>query len=64
MLKITRRSGEAVVLTLPDGRRVTVSVEEIRDGKKVRLGIQADRDVLIWRDDFGREKAEDLAKSR
>jgi len=37
-----------VVLTLPDGREVTVAVLEV-DRKKVRLGITAPRDVVIAR---------------
>jgi len=45
MLLLTRRSGESVTLTLPDGTEVVVTV--LGDG--TRLGIEAPRSVEIAR---------------
>lgn len=39
----------AVDIILPDGRRVTVELMEVRGMKKVRLGYTAPRDVKIIR---------------
>jgi len=48
MLVITRRAGESVVIG--ENAEVTVKVLEIRDnGNRVRLGIEAPKDMEIWR---------------
>jgi carbon storage regulator len=44
MLVLSRRNGERIVI---DGR-IIVTVIEIRGGQ-VRLGIEAPRDVAVWR---------------
>jgi carbon storage regulator CsrA len=50
MLVLSRHRAETVVLTLPDGRRVTIAIIEIRDhSTRVRLGIDAPADVTIHR---------------
>lgn len=51
LLVLNRRLSESLVITLPDGRTVKVTVTSIADGK-VRLGIEADRDVGIWRSEL------------
>jgi carbon storage regulator CsrA len=49
MLVLTRKSGEAVVVSLPSGPVVRVVVCSVVDGK-VRLGFQAPPEVEIVRE--------------
>ncbi len=48
MLVLTRRDSEKIVVRLPDGRIVAITVCEIR-GDKVRLGFEAAADIVIHR---------------
>ncbi len=50
MLTITRFLGQEVVLRLPDGVEVLIAVTQISPGK-VRIGIQAPRELTILRPD-------------
>ena len=56
MLVISRKPGEALVLTCPSGERIEVLVTDIRrvgTGRPyVKLGIEAPRAVLIRRDEL------------
>lgn len=50
---MSRREGERIVLTLPDGRLVTLHVATFRNRGKdaaVRLGIDCDRSIPIRRE--------------
>lgn len=47
MLVLTRKNGDKIDFTLPDGRTITIFVF----GNKVRLGIEAPADVQITRPD-------------
>lgn len=51
MLILTRKQDEKIVITTPDGIRITVMVVAIR-GDKVRLGIEAPKDVAIHREEI------------
>ena len=51
MLILPRRRNEFVVITLPDGRRGTVHMLEIR-GAKARLGFEFSDDVTIHRSEI------------
>lgn len=51
MLVLSRFRSEAVVITMPDGRRVVVTVEGVRGSGQVRLGFAAPEDVDINRDE-------------
>jgi carbon storage regulator len=53
MLVLSRREGEAIVI---DGR-IKVTVVEIR-GNQVRLGIEAPRDVAVWREELAASAAQ------
>lgn len=46
MLVLSRKRNEAIVI----GEDIVIMVAEIR-GDKVRLGIEAPRDVTIWREE-------------
>lgn len=48
MLVVSRRRDETVVVTLPDGNRITFQVVDIRGGK-VRLCIDAPTSVPVHR---------------
>ena len=48
MLVLTRRDGEAIVITTPAGERITVTIlSASRD--KVRVGVEAPRAVIVDR---------------
>ncbi len=47
MLVLSRRAGETIVI---DGR-ITIKVVEVR-GKQIRLGIEAPKDVPVWREEL------------
>lgn len=51
MLVISRLEGESIVLFLPGGDRITLTVERT-GAHKVRLGIEAPPTVGIWRDEL------------
>lgn len=57
-LVLTRRIGEEIIITLPDGKsHVTIFVEDI-NGKQVKLGLNAPIDVKIDRKEiFERKQA-------
>lgn len=48
MLILSRRIGESIVLQCPDGTTILVVLNDI-DGSKVRIGIDAPREVKIHR---------------
>jgi carbon storage regulator CsrA len=47
MLKLTRREGEALILTTSDGE-IVVSLERL-SGSQVKLGIEAPKSVRVLR---------------
>ena len=53
MLVLSRKKGETIVITLEDGRRITLMVVEIR-GDKVRLGCNADQSIVVHRGEIQR----------
>jgi sRNA-binding carbon storage regulator CsrA len=55
MLILTRKAGERVRLKLPDGSTIWVTFLESKNGNyhgEIRLGIEADRDVEIRREEL------------
>lgn len=58
MLVLTRKRDEGITITLPDGRKMGLTILEIRGHQpggpagKVRIGISAPEDVLIFRDEI------------
>lgn len=47
-------NGEKIVVTLPDGRTMTIAIIEIR-GDKVRVGLDAPKDVIIHRNEIAKK---------
>ena len=54
MLTLSRKAGERVLLKLPDGREIWVSVVTVKANGSVRLGFDAPPDVDIWREELAR----------
>lgn len=54
-LSLSRQCFEVVVITLPDGRKIDVMVQDIW-GVKVRLLFVAPRDVTIMREELLEDK--------
>ena len=48
MLVLSRKRDEKILITLPDGRLVEIMVVDIQ-GDKVRLGIEAPKEVPVHR---------------
>lgn len=55
MLILTRRISESVVITRPDGVRMTVTIFGVK-GNQVRLGFEAPRDTTIDREEIHMRK--------
>lgn len=51
MLVLSRKIGEKIVITQTDGKPITVMVVSIERGK-VRLGVDAPREVTIYRSEI------------
>lgn len=54
MLCLGRRIGGSIVIATPEGRRIRLQVIDIRE-YTVRLGIEADREVTIHREEVQRQ---------
>jgi carbon storage regulator CsrA len=52
MLVLTRRVGEGITVTLPDGRTMRVMVASVRENGAIRVGIEAPEDCHIVRDEL------------
>lgn len=48
MLVLLRKCSETIVITAPDGTRITLMVIEVR-GDKVRIGVDAPKDWAVHR---------------
>lgn len=48
MLCLSRETSEEIEITAPDGTKINLTILEVRNGK-VRIGIAAPRDYIIWR---------------
>lgn len=55
MLILTRRPLESIIITLPDGKLVTVTVLGVK-GNQVRYGISAPRELSVDREEIHEKK--------
>jgi carbon storage regulator CsrA len=62
MLVLSRKVEEAIIITIPDGRKIRLQVTSMRSNgsplpptTKVRIGIDAPRDVMVHREEVQRE---------
>jgi carbon storage regulator len=51
MLTLTRRVGETLIIELPDGQEIRVTVTGL-NGSQVRLGTEAPREILVSREEI------------
>ena len=51
MLILTRRPGESLIIELPTGERITVTVLEVK-GNQIRIGTDAPDDIAIVREEL------------
>jgi len=51
MLILTRRPGETIILELPTGERITVTVLAVK-GNQIRIGTDAPDDISIVREEL------------
>ena len=51
-LVLSRKLNETIVITLPDGSRIVVSLLDIRSREKARIGIKASKAVIIHRSEI------------
>lgn len=51
MLCLSRKIGERIVIRTPEGRQITIFVAAVERGK-VRLGVEAERSVEIYREEI------------
>jgi carbon storage regulator len=54
MLVLSRKLGQRIVITTPEGREVFVSVEKI-GLDTVRIGIDAEREVSVHREEIAQQ---------
>jgi carbon storage regulator CsrA len=50
-LILTRKPGERIFIDV-DGRRVTITLVEIKSPDRARIGVEADRDIQIMREEI------------
>jgi len=60
MLILTRRPGEALVMTTPSGEEIKVVVID-KDGAQVRMGVIADQKVAVDREEIHLRKRREKA---
>jgi len=51
MLVLSRKVGETIVITAPDGTQIVLMLVEVR-GDKVRIGIAAPRTYTVYREEI------------
>jgi len=51
MLVLTRRVGESILIKLPTGEQITVTVLEVK-GNQIRIGTDAPDDISIVREEL------------
>jgi carbon storage regulator CsrA len=60
MLVLSRRVGESIMID----NRIKVTINEIRDGTVIRLGIEADRSIVVDRFEVYQDKQRDKLEGR
>jgi carbon storage regulator len=63
MLVIQRDLDERLFLTTANGQKIVVTVTEIA-GRKVKLGIDADKSVKVWREEVRKQTDTEAAEAR
>lgn len=64
MLVLSRKNLESLYIKvpMPDGAEKVIKVQVVGTGKMVRIGVEADRDVIILREELLEGKVAEIAK--
>lgn len=57
MLVLSRKKDEAIVMRIPGHEDIRLTVVRIDNMNKVRIGIEADKDVVVLRSELATESA-------
>ncbi len=60
MLILTRRPGESIIIELPTGQQIEVTVLGIK-GNQVRIGTEAPKDIAVHREEIAQRIKEEVA---
>jgi carbon storage regulator CsrA len=52
MLVVSRKKDESIILKVPGHKDITITVVRVDNQNKVRLGIEAEQDVLVLREEL------------
>lgn len=52
MLILKRNWNQSIIIRLPDGRRIVVVVVQCPANATIKLGIEADRDIKVHREEL------------
>lgn len=61
MLVLSRKKDETIVLKVPGRPDIRLTVVRIDSPNKVRLGVEADRDIVVLREELDAPILSDLA---
>lgn len=61
MLVLSRKKDEKIILQIPGREDICLTVVRIDNMNKVRLGVQADKDVVVLRSELTEDKVSPLA---
>lgn len=62
MLVLSRFPGQRLIIQTAAGERIEIKVVEVQSGKRVRLGLTADKSVQIDREEIAVAKERDGAR--
>lgn len=62
MLVLTRRTGERLFMIDPNGKEIEVAILGVK-GNQVRIGIEADKDTQVHREEIWRRIQQETKKA-
>lgn len=63
MLVLSRKKDETIIMRIPGHEDIRLTVVRIDNMNKVRIGVEADKDVVILRSELECKKEASVAKS-
>jgi len=60
MLVLSRKKDEAIIMKIPGHEDIRLTVVRIDNMNKVRIGVEADKDVVVLRSELAESVAEDV----
>ena len=61
MLVLSRKKDEAIIMRIPGHEDIRLTVVRIDNMNKVRIGVEADKDVVVLRSELAAESARAVA---